>query len=68
MCHATILSYFGGCFKTLPIKNNKFRMDYLSVRSALSQGVKEGAIAAIIKQNPAVRPPFLQTVMGKTSV
>jgi len=50
------------------IKNNKFRMDYLSVRSALSQGVKDGAIAAIIKQNPAVRPPFLQTVMGKTSV
>ncbi|GAG58290.1 unnamed protein product [marine sediment metagenome] len=43
------------------IKNNKFRMDYLSVRSAFSKGIEKGAIAAIIKQNPVVRPQFLQT-------
>jgi len=42
------------------IKRNRFRMGYQSVRSALSTGVKEGAVSMIIRQNPAFRPKFLE--------
>ncbi len=41
------------------IKKNQFSMDYQSVRSALSTGVKTGAVSMIIRQNPAIRPKFL---------
>lgn len=41
------------------IRNNRFRMDYYSVREAASEGVKSGMIRWIIRQNPATLPEFL---------
>lgn len=41
------------------IRNNRFRMDYASVREAASEGVKSGMIKWIIRQNPATLPEFL---------
>jgi len=41
------------------IRNNRFRMDYHSVREAASEGVRSGIIKWVIRQNPAILPEFL---------
>jgi hypothetical protein len=41
------------------IKRNAFHMDYESVRAAASTGIKEGVVRRIIRQNPAIRPKWL---------
>lgn len=41
------------------VRNNKFRMNYHSMRNAASEGVKSGALSRIIRQNPAILPKFL---------
>ena len=41
------------------IRNNRFRMDYPSVREATSEGVKSGMIKWVVRQNPAILPEFL---------
>jgi len=55
-------------FRTVPdtefswldaIEGKKFSMDYQHVRSA-SEGVKNGVVRRIIRQNPAILPKFLQ--------
>lgn len=41
------------------IRKNVFRMDYESVRSAASEGIKEGVFSRIIRQNPSIPSQFL---------
>lgn len=56
-------------FRTVPdtefswldaIEGKKFSMDYQHVRSAASEGVRNGVVRMIIRQNPAILPKFLQ--------
>lgn len=42
------------------MRKNTFRMDYQSMRSAASKGVKEGVVSRIIRQKPRILPEFLR--------
>ncbi len=44
------------------IKKNRFGMDFKEVQSALSEGVKKGVVTMIVRQNPAIRPKFLENM------
>lgn len=41
------------------IRRNIFRMDYQSMRSAASEGVKKGVVRSIIRQKPVIPPKFV---------
>ena len=42
------------------IEGKKFSMDYQHVRSAASEGVENGVVRTLIRQNPVILPKFLQ--------